>query len=85
MQCVIRWIFRAKTMGFCFGVVAAGAVVFAVALFFADSLSSRRCGILATIVRPDHRYKTNLYACWVFPRRNSGERRLALAVADGLG
>jgi hypothetical protein len=38
MQCVIRWIFRAKTMGFCFGVVAAGAVVFAVVLFFADSL-----------------------------------------------
>jgi hypothetical protein len=38
MQCVIRWIFRAKTMGFCFGVVAAGAIVFAVALFFADSL-----------------------------------------------
>jgi len=35
---VIRWFFGAKsTMGFCFRVIAAGAVVFALALFFADS------------------------------------------------
>jgi hypothetical protein len=66
--------------------VAARAIVSAIALFFADSLKQPDGGgILATIVRPDHRHKTNLYACWVFPRRNSGERRLALAVADGLG
>jgi hypothetical protein len=37
MQRVIRWIFGAKPVGFCFRVVAAGAIVFAVALFFADS------------------------------------------------
>jgi hypothetical protein len=38
MQCVICWNFGAKTtMGFCFRVVAAGAIVFAIALFFADS------------------------------------------------
>jgi hypothetical protein len=85
MQCVIRWIFRAKTMGFCFGVVAAGAVVFAVVLFFADSLKQPTGWDFSNHSGPDYWYKTNLYACWVFPRRNSGERRLALAVADGLG
>jgi hypothetical protein len=36
MQSVSRWTFGAKTTGFCFRVMAAGAMVFAVALFFAD-------------------------------------------------
>jgi hypothetical protein len=85
MQCVSRWTFGAKTTGFCFRAIAAGAIVFAVALFFADFPKQPTGRMSATIARPDHRYKTNLYACRVFPKRNSGERRLALAVADDLG
>jgi hypothetical protein len=85
MQCVSRWTLGAKTTGFCFRVIAAGAIVFVSRCSLRIFLSSRRGRMSATIARPDHRYKTNLYTCWVFPKRNSGERRLALAVADDLG